>query len=251
VPTIRYRELKRRYQLDGPDKTVQHLREALTQGHLKPEDFSLRDLAEGLVPDGCEWVRMLDPRSAGGVHLLEAGEAVDLTAFLNVTGQVIYSRILEAYQQEAFVVSRLVDTVPTRLDGEKIPGIGRISDEATEVRPGMPYGRYRREELWEAASRSRCCCYLADDDRGPLALAEILLCGCPTVGVPTGAPFVELGRSGVLLNDPKPSAWLEAVAACHRLDRREVAALAAGQFDAEWIVEAVLAALQAARESRQ
>ena len=139
MSTIRYRELRRRYQLDGPDKTVEHLREAITQGHLKPEDFSLRDLAEGLVPVGGEWVRTLDPRTAGGVHLLEAGEAVDLTAFLNVASQVIYSKILQSYQQESFVVSRLVQTVPTSLDGETIPGVGRLKDEAVEVRPGMPY----------------------------------------------------------------------------------------------------------------
>ncbi len=138
MSTIRYRELQRRYQLDGPDKTVQHLREALTQGHLKPEDFSLRDLAEGLVPDGCEWVRLLDPRSAGGVHLLEAGEAVDLTAFLNVTSQVIYSRILEAYQQDAFVVSGLVSTIPTRLDGEKLPGIGGSATRPPRSSPACP-----------------------------------------------------------------------------------------------------------------
>ena len=37
------------------------------------------------------------------------------------------------------MLSRLVDTIPTRLDGERIPGIGRISDEVAEVRPGMPY----------------------------------------------------------------------------------------------------------------
>jgi len=139
VATIKYRELRRRYQLDGPAKTVQHLSEALAQRHLRPEDFSLRDLAEGLVPDGAEWVRMLDPRNSGGVHVLEAGEGVDLTAFLNVTGQVIYSKILDAYTQEAFVVSKLVDTIPTRLDGEKIPGIGPVRDEVTEVHPGMPY----------------------------------------------------------------------------------------------------------------
>ncbi len=139
MATIRYRELRRRYHLDGPEKTVQHLREALAEGTLRPEDFSLRDLAEGLVPDGSEWVRMMDPRHSGGVNLLESAEAVDLTAFLNVTGQVIYSKILEAYTQEAFVVSKLVDTVPTRLDGEKIPGVGRLKDEAAEVRPGMPY----------------------------------------------------------------------------------------------------------------
>ena len=80
----------------------------------------------------------MDPRQ-GGACLLEAGDGVDVTAFSNITGQVVHSRILEAYTQEAFVLSRLVDTIPTRLDGEKIPGIGRIGDEVAEVRPGMPY----------------------------------------------------------------------------------------------------------------
>jgi hypothetical protein len=116
--TIKYRELKRRYDLDGPQKTTQHLTEALKQKQLRPEDFSLRDLAEALVPDGHEWVRTLDPRS-GGVNLLEVGDGVDVTAFLNISSQLIYSKIMEGYTNEAFVVSRLVDTVPTRFDGEK------------------------------------------------------------------------------------------------------------------------------------
>jgi hypothetical protein len=46
---------------------------------------------------------------------------------------------MEAYTQEAFVCSKLVDTIPTRMDGEKIPGIGRIADKIEEVAPGMPY----------------------------------------------------------------------------------------------------------------
>ena len=37
------------------------------------------------------------------------------------------------------MLSKLVDTIPTRLDGERIPGIGRVSDEVSEVQPGMPY----------------------------------------------------------------------------------------------------------------
>ena len=139
MSSIKYRELKRRYELDGPHKATPHLSEALRQKHLRPEDFSLRDLAEALVTDGHEWVRMLDPRSSAGVSLLEAGDGVDVTAFLNITGQVIYSKIMEGYTQEAFVVSKLVDTIPTRLDGEKIPGIGKIGDKAEEVAPGMPY----------------------------------------------------------------------------------------------------------------
>jgi len=137
--TLNYRELKRRYDLDGADRTVKHFSEALREGHLEPDEFSIRDLAEALVPEGRQWVRMLDPRSTGNVSVLESTEGVDVTAFLNITGQVIYSKILEAYTQEAFVVSKLVRNVPTRLDGEKIPGINRIADEVDEVAPGMPY----------------------------------------------------------------------------------------------------------------
>ena len=137
--TLQYRELKRRYELDGAARTVSHLSEALDEGHLQPADFSIRDLAETLVPDGREWVRLLDPRAGGSVALLEASDGVDVTAFQTIAGQVIYAKILEAYAQEAFVVSRLVDTIPTRLDGEKIPGVTRIADQIDEVGPGMPY----------------------------------------------------------------------------------------------------------------
>jgi len=137
--TLQYRELKRRYELDGAAQTVTHLSEAISGGHLRPEDFSIRDLAEALVPDGREWVRMLDPRAGGSVPLVEASDGVDVTAFLNIAGQVIYSKIMESYHQEAFIVSKLVDTIPTRLDGEKIPGISRIGDTVDSVSPGMPY----------------------------------------------------------------------------------------------------------------
>ena len=71
--------------------------------------------------------------------MLEANDGVDVTAFLNITGQVIYSKIMEAYTQEAFIISKLVDTIPTRLDGEKIPGITRVNSPGDEVGPGMPY----------------------------------------------------------------------------------------------------------------
>lgn len=136
---LNYRELRRRYELDGPAKTVQHLSEALDEQALKPEDFSLRDLAEALIPDGREWVRTLDPRSGGVTPVMESGEGVDATAFQNVAAQVIHAKVLEAYTQEAFVASRLVETVPTRLDGEKIPGVSRVSDQVDEVGAGMPF----------------------------------------------------------------------------------------------------------------
>ena len=52
MTAIKYRELKRRYELDGPQQTTAHISEALRKKQLRSEDFSLRDLAEALVPDG-------------------------------------------------------------------------------------------------------------------------------------------------------------------------------------------------------
>src|ERR1700676_4197894 len=99
---VNYRELKRLYETIGPDQTCRHLREALAEKHLKPEDFSLRDLAEATIPAGREFVRLLDPRSkSGGSDLLEAADAVDTAAFSNISGQIVFSKIMEGFNSEA------------------------------------------------------------------------------------------------------------------------------------------------------
>ncbi len=134
MKTINTHELRKRFELDGPQQTVQHLTDALTAGDLKAEDFSLRDLAEGLIADGQARLRELDPRSGRNTPLLES----ESDAFLNVTGAVIESKILESYHQNVFAVSKLVTTIPTRLDGEKIHG-GTLPDAATEIDPGTAY----------------------------------------------------------------------------------------------------------------
>ncbi|MBR4833997.1 MAG: hypothetical protein IKU86_06675 [Thermoguttaceae bacterium] len=136
MATIKYRELKRRYDLDGAQKTVAHLSEALAKKELRADDFSIRDLAEALVPNGSQWVRELNP-SVGS--LTESFQGVDVSAFATIAGQLIYSRILEAYQSEVFCLSKLISTIPTRLNGEKIPGFSSIADEAVEIEPGSAY----------------------------------------------------------------------------------------------------------------
>ena len=111
----------------------------------------------------------------------------------------------------------------------------------------LVYGQFARRELFEAARRSRCCLYLSHDDRGPLALAEILLAGCPAIGIPTGAPFIEHGHTGVLLERFRPQACIDAVASCRQFDRHTVAAAAAEQFDTTRIVDKVVSALDNSR----
>jgi hypothetical protein len=129
------------------------------------------------------------------------------------------------------------------VDAQALAGLRAAWPRHVRVR----YGRYRREEWFEVVRRSRCCVYFSDDDRGPLALAECLLAGCPAVGIPRGAPWIEPGRTGVLLERFEPRACVEAVAACHRLDRQSVAATAAEQFDTERIVETVIGSLYSSR----
>ena len=85
--TLNYRELKRRYDLDGSEQTTRHLTEALAAGDLRAEDFSLRDLAEALVPEGREWVRMLDPRASGGVSGSASSGGADASANAYGAGQ--------------------------------------------------------------------------------------------------------------------------------------------------------------------
>jgi hypothetical protein len=123
------------------------------------------------------------------------------------------------------------------------------------------YGRYRREELFEAARRSRACAYLADDDHGPLALQEILRAGCPTVSVRTGAAFVRDGITGVLVERLPPGAkcvandhdvaaldgFLKSINRAMELDPRSVRAAAAEELDTERIVDRVITAWDESR----
>lgn len=141
MPLMNYRELSQMYRTLGARGTCQMITESLQRtrngeiGHLRPSDFSLRQLAEALV--GREWVQSLDPASATPV--LESGSGVDTTAFSNITGQLIINEVMEAYQSPQFEVSRRMRHLQTRLNGERVPGIARIGDQAESVQEGMPF----------------------------------------------------------------------------------------------------------------
>lgn len=107
------------------------------------------------------------------------------------------------------------------------------------------YGAYQRADLYDLARRARCCVYCSDDDRGPLALAEILLAGCPAIGVRRGAPWIE-PETGVQIDSLDGQAILSAVPRAMALDRREVRAAALERFDPARTVQTIIASLEAA-----
>ena len=123
------------------------------------------------------------------------------------------------------------------------------------------YGQYQREELFNAARRSRACAYLADDDHGPLALQEILLAGCPVVGVRTGIPFVSDGETGFQVarlppgaecattkDDAKCLKKIEStVQSALHINRYQVRSKAIAAFDSSSIVKTILDSLEKVR----
>lgn len=145
VALVSRKELMRRVELEGVGRTVQHLRGALRKGHLKPNNFRIKDLAEALIvsrdgkPVGREWTDRLAPSKRGGVMLAEAAIGVSSTGFSNITGQILYTRLMESYQDEAFIGSQLVEEYQTDFNGEKIPGISGIVEDVQEVKENMPF----------------------------------------------------------------------------------------------------------------
>jgi len=134
---INYRELRRQREVGGDQAVIQHITEGIEEKWFRPDDFSIRDLAESLIPDGPEYVREYC-RPSGGMSLMEAS-AVNTGTFSNITGQIVYSKILEAYADPAFLWPSLVQTVKTEFSGEKIPGIGRMGNDAENVSEGAAY----------------------------------------------------------------------------------------------------------------
>lgn len=145
--SLKYKELSRRVLLEGVGPTVEHLALALADGELKPKDFRIKDLAESLVttrdgePCGREWVNnTCNPNQSGGVILLEADGAVDLSAFSNITGQIVYSEIMKGYEQPEFIYPKIARNYPSKFISERIPGLTGITEDMDDdIMEGQPF----------------------------------------------------------------------------------------------------------------
>lgn len=146
---INLRNLQRMYDLNGPRWTVKHLRESLKTKALAAEDFSIRDLYTALVPDGKRRMRVMERRGRSGLHLLEANTAVDTSAFSNITGQIVFNKILEGYENPEFLYPKLLEKIPTTfLDRERFASIGAIGDMAERIGEGQMYPNVGVNEVY-------------------------------------------------------------------------------------------------------
>jgi hypothetical protein len=153
-------ELRRKLDLDRKQNKEAdfwfEVQRDVRSGAIKPQEFSIRSLFENFVenrsdgkPVGREMVDSFNPtRGEARTLLEEAGNAVSTANFSNITGQIMYSTILPRYADRSFIGDKLVTTVPTNLDGEKIPGVNRIGDEAESVGEGKAYPTASFSEQW-------------------------------------------------------------------------------------------------------
>lgn len=126
----------------GMEETARWMCESLAQGHLAPEEYSIRETARAFLGDS--FIEAVAPNSGKDtselVRLMEsAGDGVSHSAFTNVNRQIIYSRVMESFNHEAFTATRLIPTIPTVFEKEVIPGATRTGDVSDAVGEGMPY----------------------------------------------------------------------------------------------------------------
>lgn len=129
--------------------------DGLKQGHLDFEkDVSIKCLFEEIVPHGRELVESFNPNNLTQINLMEAADVVSTTHFANITGQIVYSRVLDSYEDPQFIGDRLVEKINSEFESEKIAGIGGIGDAAESILEGGVYPNAGMSERWIETPRT-------------------------------------------------------------------------------------------------
>lgn len=121
----------------APAETSHALQESFKAKDVKAEDFSLKQLWEACF--GYSTISDVVDRRKLAQEIMESAGAVSTAAFANISGQIVYSALLEGYESEEFVFTRLIPKVMTKFNGEKIAGISRIGDESLVVPEGQAF----------------------------------------------------------------------------------------------------------------
>ena len=121
-------EIQKRIEQDGIKTAVSYYTEALKNGDIKPEDFSIRSIAECFLPSGVSHIEQFGTLAEGKV-----------SPFANMITAVFNAKFMEGYNQEAFAMSKLVQTIPTQNDTEILYPFGVVVSTDLAVGTGEQY----------------------------------------------------------------------------------------------------------------
>lgn len=144
--------IKRLTESHGVPAVSRTVGDALASGKVRPRDVHLQDLAENLLGRSkTEQIRKLHHIREGATHLLEATEAIDASAFADITGQLLVTEIKEKYNAPEFISDQLCRTIPNpggNLGTHKIPYLSDVVDIASTLEAAQPYPQTRFQESW-------------------------------------------------------------------------------------------------------
>lgn len=132
-----------------PERTKQHLLEALEHKEIRPSDISIRGIAEAIL--GREAVQNMQPKSGSmrQVRQLMEADAVRYTDFSEIVGQQLYTEVMDAYESPDFVFTKEIEVKPSKFqDTEKVPGISVLGDESEVVAEGDTYPSIGPSQDW-------------------------------------------------------------------------------------------------------
>ena len=134
---IKYKSLVEAYRGLPVSDANRYLKQAISEGDVNENEFSLTELfVECFGSDAHNDCRR---RKESITKIMEAGDAVSSASFSNISGQIVFSTVMDAFNQEANWASALVPTVQSNFKSEKIPGVTEIGDEAAVVNEGEEY----------------------------------------------------------------------------------------------------------------
>ena len=99
----------------NPGRFYEDLDEALRTKQIRIGDFSVRKLFEEFVPNGRELLESYAPGAGQtSTELRETASVVSSSQFAKINGQLLITAVMEGYEQEDFVFTRMIPTVQTQ-----------------------------------------------------------------------------------------------------------------------------------------
>lgn len=142
------------------NKTASEVREAsdkivnlMKEGKIK--NPSILDIASATL--GKEGMRAFRdaPAEECFTSAKESINPVNLTAFTNITGQLVFQGVVESYKSPEFIGDQLMDQEISREDNTQEVGLALMEDDALEVKEGEQYPHAKFGEDYIAVPRSK------------------------------------------------------------------------------------------------
>lgn len=146
----------------GPEGYLQ-IQHALLEGRtlpngvvkkVRPEEFSLRALWEGLIGPVEETLGYGQKRFGYIETPRQIEEAVSSTAFPSATGQLIAAKVIEGYNAPGYIGDELVTVMPSTLRGERVVGFTSLQGPK-EVGEGAAYEGSTFEEKYVTTTEAK------------------------------------------------------------------------------------------------